>query len=143
MGLTQGGCLYNAPFFKLDSVDDLPESLYQWTLTNYPDYLHPPKNYSTPNLTSWRVFKKIIDERRKNGEDDIQVPEQPEMSDTKSPNFDASTFDSLAELGWITAAFQGSSFYTFGERDIIMSLRLIILFAINFMDSLKLKSNVY
>ena len=69
----EGGCLYNAPFYKLDSVDSLPEGLYQWTLENFPDYLHPPRNYSTPNLTSWRVFKNRIDERRAAGEEDIQV----------------------------------------------------------------------
>ena len=49
------------------------EGLYQWTLENFPDYLHPPRNYSTPNLTSWRVFKNRIDERRAAGEEDIQV----------------------------------------------------------------------
>ena len=49
------------------------EGLYQWTLENFPDYLHPPRNYSTPNLTSWRVFKNRIDERRAEGEEDIQV----------------------------------------------------------------------
>ena len=69
----EGGCLYNAPFYKLDSVDSLPEGLYQWTVENFPDYLHPPRNYSTPNLTSWRVFKNRIDERRAAGEEDIQV----------------------------------------------------------------------
>ena len=69
----EGGCLYNAPFYKLDSVDSLPQGLYQWTLENFPDYLHPPRNYSTPNLTSWRVFKNRLDERRAAGEEDIQV----------------------------------------------------------------------
>ena len=69
----EGGCLYNAPFYKLDSVDSLPEGLYQWTVENFPDYLHPPRNYSTPNLTSWRVFKNRIDERRAAGEEEIPV----------------------------------------------------------------------
>ena len=69
----EGGCLYNAPFYKLDSVDSLPEGLYLWTVENFPDYLHPPRNYSSPNLTSWRVFKNRIDERRAAGEEDIQV----------------------------------------------------------------------
>ena len=73
LGQATGGCLYNAPFYKLDSVADLPEGLYKWTEENYPDYLPPPRNYTTPNLTSWRVFKNKIDERREAGEEDIQV----------------------------------------------------------------------
>ena len=112
-GLTPGGCLYNAPFFKLDSVNDLPDTLYQWTLDNYPEYLHAPRNYSTPNLTSWRVFKKIIDERRENNEDDIQVPDQPSKSDVKEPYLDETVLDGLSQLGWITSLFEGSSYYVF------------------------------
>ena len=40
---------------------------------NYPEYFHPPANYTIPNMTSWRVFKAIIDTRRAAGEPDIQV----------------------------------------------------------------------
>ena len=99
------------------SVNDLPDTLYQWTLENYPDYLHPPRNYSTPNLTSWRVFKGIIDERRENGEDDIQVPEQPEMSEEKPPYLDSDLLSLLESFGLITSTFQGTSYYVFGKLE--------------------------
>ena len=115
MGLTSGGCLYNAPFFKLNSVEDLPETLYQWTVDNYPSFLQSPRNYSTPNLTSWRYFKNIIDKRRQDGEEDIQVPEQPDKSAEKTAYLDGDLMDHLGELGWIRASFQGSRYYVFGE----------------------------
>ena len=115
MGKTPGGCLYNAPFYKVEAVEDLPETLYQWTIDNYPDFLSPPKNYSTPNLTSWRLFKNIIDERRQQGQDDIQVPEQPDKGAVKQPHLDGELLDHIGELGWISSTFQGSIFYLFGE----------------------------
>ena len=115
MGSTPGGCLYNAPFYKVDSVEDLPETLYQWTVENYPSFLQSPRNYSTPNLTSWRAFKNIVDRRRQDGEEDIQVPEQPEKSEEKTAYLDGDLMDHLGELGWITASFQGSRYYVFGE----------------------------
>ena len=115
MGLTSGGCLYNAPFFKLNSVEDLPETLYQWTVDNYPSFLQSPRNYSTPNLTSWRYFKNIIDKRRQDGEEDIQVPEQPDKSEDKTAYLDGDLMDHIGELGWIRASFQGSRYYVFGE----------------------------
>ena len=115
MGQTPGGCLYNAPFFKLESVEDLPDQLYSWTVENYPEYLHPPKNYSTPNKTSWRVFKEIIDKRRQNGEDDIQVPEQPEKSYPKEPNLDPEVMNMLANKRWVSSKFEGTSFFVLGR----------------------------
>ena len=117
MGQTPGGCLYNAPFLKLDSFEDLPDQLYNWTVENYPEYLHPPKNYSSPNKTSWRVFKGIIDERRENGEQDIQVPEQPEKSESKDPELSSEIMNKLANRGWISSKFEGTSFCVLGRKN--------------------------
>merc|ERR1719341_278984 len=113
LGPKEGGCLYNAPFYKLDSVDSLPKGLYLWTVENFPDYLHPPRNYSSPNLTSWRVFKNRIDERRAAGEEDIQVPEQPEKSEVKEPEIDPDVLNHLVDLGWMSSEFEGTSYYVF------------------------------
>ena len=50
MGLDGGGLVYSAPFIKLSNVDNLPSQLLDWMVENYPDYLHPPRNYSVPNM---------------------------------------------------------------------------------------------
>ena len=50
MGLDGGGLVYSAPFLKLSNVDNLPSQLLDWMVENYPDYLHPPRNYSVPNM---------------------------------------------------------------------------------------------
>merc|ERR1712110_853781 len=84
-----------------------------WTLENFPDYLHPPRNYSTPNLTSWRVFKNRIDERHAASEEDIQVPEQPEKSDVKTPEIDQDVMNHIVDLGWVRSEFEGISYYVF------------------------------
>ena len=112
-GMEGGGHLYNAPYFKLGSVDDIPEDLYLWTIENYPEYLHPPRNYTKPNMTSWRVFKNIIDTRRSSGEPDIQVPEQPEKGDIKEPFLDDDFMDHLVSLGDIKFYFEGTSYFMF------------------------------
>ena len=50
MGSAEGGLVYSAPFLKLSSVDELPTQLLEWMVDNYPDYLHPPRNYTVPNM---------------------------------------------------------------------------------------------
>merc|ERR1711915_248897 len=113
MATEKGGHLYSAPFIKLRSVEDLPEDFLQWTVLNYPEYLHPPKNFTKPNMTSWRVFKGIIDSRRAAGEPDIQVPDQSTKGEIKKPNLDPSVMDHLASLGDLAFFFEGSSYVIF------------------------------
>ena len=50
MGSEEGGLVYSAPFVKLSDVDQLPSQLLGWIIENYPDYLHPPRNYTVPNM---------------------------------------------------------------------------------------------
>ena len=50
MGTEEGGLVYSAPFVKLSDVDQLPSQLLGWMIENYPDYLHPPRNYTVPNM---------------------------------------------------------------------------------------------
>ena len=109
----KGGHLYNAPYFKLGSTSDLPEDLLVWTVKNYPEYLHPPKNYTKPNMTSWRVFKNIIDARRASGEPDIQVPEQPDKGDRREPYLDPKLMEDLASHGDIKFNFEGTNYFVF------------------------------
>ena len=103
-------------------VQDLPTNLYQWTVDNYPEYLHPPRNYSSPNKTSWRVFKSIIDQRRENGENDIQVPDQPEKSDEKENFLNPEVLNQLSNIGMIVSRFEGTSYYVFGNLKIIQRI---------------------
>ena len=50
MGSEEGGLVYSAPFVKLSDVDQLPSQLLGWMIENYPDYLHPPRNCTVPNM---------------------------------------------------------------------------------------------
>merc|ERR1711990_262518 len=55
----------------------------------------------------------IIDRRRQDGEEDIQVPDQPDKSEEKAAYLDGDLLDHLGELGWVRASFQGSRYYVF------------------------------
>ena len=50
MASSEGGLVYSAPFLKLSNVEELPSQLLDWMVDNYPDYLHPPRNYTVPNM---------------------------------------------------------------------------------------------
>jgi len=111
MGSEEGGLVYSAPFVKLSDVDQLPSQLLGWIIENYPDYLHPPRNYTVPNMTSWRVFKSIIDQRRAAGQPDIQVPDQPPWSSEKPNSLDKAFLEELASLGTLELEFEGTTYF--------------------------------
>jgi len=111
MGLSEGGLIYSAPFLKLSNVEELPGQLLDWMVENYPDYLHPPRNYTVPNMTSWRVFKSIIDQRRAAGEPDIQVPEQPPWSNEKPAGLDPDILEELFSFGKMELEFEGTTYF--------------------------------
>ena len=50
MASSEGGLVYSAPFLKLSNVEELPSQLLDWIVDNYSDYLHPPRNYTVPNM---------------------------------------------------------------------------------------------
>lgn len=114
-GEAPGGLIYSAPFIKLHDVTEVPEDLLLWMVETHPDYLHPPRNYTVPNMTSWRVFKSIIDQRREAGQPDIQVPEQPEWSGPAGPPLGQEVLQELWGLGEIKVEMEGSSYYV-GEE---------------------------
>ena len=109
-GDAPGGLIYSAPFLKLGSVAELPVDLLAWMVEHYPEYLHPPANYTIPNMTSWRVFKAIIDSRRAAGEPDIQVPQQ-EKGEPRDPYLDTAVLAELASRGEVELGFEGTSYY--------------------------------
>lgn len=62
----QGQLVFNAVGTKLDGFDALPKALKDEIAVRYPSYsAPPPTDDSRPNETTWTVFKKWIDERRK------------------------------------------------------------------------------
>lgn len=62
----QGQLVFNAVGTKLDSFDALPKALKDEIAVRYPAYTQPPPtDDSRPNETTWTVFKKWVDERRK------------------------------------------------------------------------------
>jgi hypothetical protein len=62
----QGIMIFNAMGTKLKSFDELPPVLKQEIAANYPAYTAPPPgDDARPNETTWTVFKKKVDERRK------------------------------------------------------------------------------
>ena len=60
----EGFMYFNAQGGKLDSWDDLPQTLKDQIAANYPDYTNaPPLDDTRPNETSWTYFKKVFDAR--------------------------------------------------------------------------------
>lgn len=70
----QGQLVFNAVGTKLDNFDALPKLLKDEIAANYPAYTQaPPADDARPNETTWTVFKKWADERRK------ATPEAPKQ----------------------------------------------------------------
>lgn len=63
-GQLDGNLVYHAQGMKLENGwDDLPEHLQDWVLEHAPEYRNAPTSIaSTRNMTSWRYFKKLVDE---------------------------------------------------------------------------------
>ncbi len=67
MGSRPGNLLYQSRGHKLkNGWNDLPKDLKEYVLAGKPEYQHAPDKYLTPNVTSWKYFKKIMLERKKN-----------------------------------------------------------------------------
>ena len=62
----QGLLVFNAMGSKIRSFDELPPVLRQEIAVNYPAYTAPPPgDDARPNETTWTVFKKQVDAKRK------------------------------------------------------------------------------
>ncbi|MEI6264814.1 MAG: DUF1838 family protein [Sphingobacteriia bacterium] len=68
MSSRPGNLLYQSRGFKLkDGWKDLPQPIRDFVMANYPEYQHAPDTYVAPNMTSWKYYKKIMEERKKKG----------------------------------------------------------------------------
>jgi hypothetical protein len=66
MGDRVGYLLFSGYGGSVKAWDSLPEALRREIETNYPAYRTPPPlDDNRPNDTSWTVFKKWIDAKRK------------------------------------------------------------------------------
>ena len=45
----------------LDGFDGLPQHLQDYVMEHAPEYSHAPDYDTSPNTTSWRYFKQLID----------------------------------------------------------------------------------
>ena len=61
-GKTQGKLIYHTYGEKiLDGFDGLPQHLQDYVMEHAPEYSHAPDYDTSPNTTSWRYFKQLID----------------------------------------------------------------------------------
>ena len=44
---------------------DLPQAIKDFVSKNFPEYEHAPATFTAPNMTSWKYYKKIMEERKK------------------------------------------------------------------------------
>jgi hypothetical protein len=66
MADTAGYLMYSSRGSKLkNGYKDLPQNIKDFVAANNPTYGHAPTTYATPNMTSWKYFKKVMEERKK------------------------------------------------------------------------------
>jgi hypothetical protein len=53
-----GGILGISNVFSLNSTDDLPAHIREYTEKHYPKYMHAPEVWEEPNMTTWETFAK-------------------------------------------------------------------------------------
>ncbi|WP_106398823.1 DUF1838 family protein [Actinocorallia populi] len=58
MAQRPGGLVFHCRGTKLDSYDDLPAGVRAYAEKNHPEYAHAPREFTSPNDTSWTYFKK-------------------------------------------------------------------------------------
>jgi hypothetical protein len=69
MGDSPGYLMYSSRGSKLKGGwNDLPQNIKDFVLKTAPEYQHAPEKYVTPNMTSWKYFKKIMEERKQAAE---------------------------------------------------------------------------
>lgn len=66
MGDKLGHMMYSSRGSKLKAGwAGLPQNIKDYVLATNPLYQHAPDKYVTPNMTSWKYFKKIMEDRKK------------------------------------------------------------------------------
>jgi Protein of unknown function (DUF1838) len=67
MGETPGYLMYSSRGTKLmGGWNALPQNIKDFVLKTNPEYQHAPAAYTTPNMTSWKYFKKVMEGRKGN-----------------------------------------------------------------------------
>lgn len=62
-----GNLLYQSRGWKVQGGwNGLPKDLKDYVLSQFPEYQHAPSAFTSPNMTSWKYFKKVMEGRRKN-----------------------------------------------------------------------------
>lgn len=65
MAARPGNLFYQSRGWKIaGGFDKLPQTLKDFVMSNKPEYQHAPSTYVTPNVTSWKYFKKVMEERK-------------------------------------------------------------------------------
>jgi hypothetical protein len=61
-----GYLMYSSRGSKLKGGwNDLPQNIKDFVLKTAPEYQHAPDKFIAPNMTSWKYFKKVMEERKK------------------------------------------------------------------------------
>lgn len=61
-----GNLLYQGRGYKLkNGWQDLPDDIKEIVRKENPVYEHAPVKYTSPNMTSWKYFRQLMEERRK------------------------------------------------------------------------------
>jgi Protein of unknown function (DUF1838) len=66
MGDRPGHLVYQCRGYKImgGSSEKLPSVFREYVRSKHPEFLDPPEKFSAPNMTSWRYFKKLKDEKK-------------------------------------------------------------------------------
>lgn len=65
MADSPGHLMYSSRGSKLkNGWVDLPQNIKDFVLATAPEYQHAPATYASPNMTSWKYFKKVMEERK-------------------------------------------------------------------------------
>lgn len=67
MGDKAGYLMYSSRGYKLKGgFNDLPDTIKKFVMENHPEYAKAPEKYSIPNMTSWKYYRKLMEERKNN-----------------------------------------------------------------------------
>lgn len=66
MGDKPGHLVFSSRGWKLKAGwDGLPQQVKDIVMQEHPEYRHAPDTYMSPNMTSWKYFKKVMEDRNK------------------------------------------------------------------------------
>jgi Protein of unknown function (DUF1838) len=66
MGDAPGYLMYSSQGSKLKGGwNALPQNIKDFVMKTAPQYQHAPEKFTSPNMTSWKYFKKVMEEKKK------------------------------------------------------------------------------